>query len=85
MKKTISGPQNGTQETLVITGQKTVDEYEQKTSFPDFIGMDSPDFMDSRDQCHAIAHNKEISYIRSEIPLAENRGEIMQSCKGATT
>ncbi|MDO8871200.1 MAG: hypothetical protein Q7V05_00505 [Methanoregula sp.] len=84
MKKTITVPQKGTQETLVIVGQKAVDEYEQKTIFPGIIGMDSPDFMDSRDQCHAIARGKEISYIRSEIPSAENRGEIMQSCKGAT-
>ena len=85
MKKTITVPQNGTQETLVITGQKAVDEYEQTTSFPGFIGMDSPDFMNSRDQCHAIAHNKEISYIRSEILSPERTNEIISPSKGATT
>jgi len=84
MKKTISVPQNGTQETLVIFGQRAVDEYEQKTIFPGIIGMDSRGFMDPHNQRHAIARGKEFSYIRSEIPSAENRGEIMQSCKGAT-
>ena len=68
-----------------IVAKEAIDVHEQNPRFPGFMSIDSQDFMDPRDKCHAIARSREISYIRSEIPLAENRGEIMQSCKGATT
>lgn len=48
------------------------------------IGMDSSGFMDPRDRFLAIARGEDISYIRSEIPSAENRGEIISPCQGAT-
>jgi len=75
----------------LIVAQEAVDECEQKTSFPhnqsgqsSSIGMDSREFTDPRDQCHTIGRGKEISYIHSENPSAENKTGIMPSCKGAT-
>jgi hypothetical protein len=46
--------------------------------------MDSQDFINPRDQCHTIARSKEISYIRSEIPSAENKIGIISPSTGAT-
>ena len=77
MNKTFTVSQNIAQEAINV--------HEQKTSFSDTIRIDSSAFMDPRNQCHAITRGRGISYIRSEIPSAENKTGILPSCNGATT
>jgi len=107
MNKTITVPQNGTQEMLVIVAQKANDiseqktrftdirniivaedaddKYEQMTGFSGIPGLDLPDIIDPRDQCHAIARDRDNSCINSEHLSSENKTGIRPSCKGVPT
>lgn len=68
----------------IIIAEEAIDVHQQKTRFYGIIGMDSRQFMDRRDHCQAITRSRKISYIHSEIPLAENKTGNMPSCNGAT-
>ncbi|MCX6690654.1 MAG: hypothetical protein NTW33_01055 [Methanoregula sp.] len=67
-----------------IVTQEAIGVHEQNTRFPGIMSIDSRDFMEPRNQCHAITRGRDLSYIRSEIPSAENKTGIMHSSKGAT-